>query len=32
MEGTLDELRGATGCQTLVDMFRSFFQPEGVGR
>ena len=27
LEGTLDELRTATGCQTLVDMFRSFFQP-----
>jgi ABC-2 type transport system ATP-binding protein/sodium transport system ATP-binding protein len=30
MEGTLDELREATGCHTLVDMFRSFFQPAGV--
>jgi sodium transport system ATP-binding protein len=28
LEGTLPELRAATGCQTLVDMFRSFFQPE----
>jgi sodium transport system ATP-binding protein len=27
LEGTLAELRAATGCQTLVDMFRSFFQP-----
>ncbi len=27
LEGTLAELREATGCQTLVDMFRSFFQP-----
>lgn len=27
LEGTLDELRTATGCNTLVDMFRSFFQP-----
>ncbi len=27
LEGTLDELRTETGCQTLVDMFRSFFQP-----
>lgn len=26
LEGTLPELREATGCQTLVDMFRSFFQ------
>jgi ABC-2 type transport system ATP-binding protein/sodium transport system ATP-binding protein len=25
MEGTLNELRQATGCQTLVDMFRNFF-------
>jgi ABC-2 type transport system ATP-binding protein/sodium transport system ATP-binding protein len=25
LEGTLAELRTATGCQTLVDMFRSFF-------
>jgi ABC-2 type transport system ATP-binding protein/sodium transport system ATP-binding protein len=31
LEGTLDELRAATGCQTLVDMFRSFFQPTAVG-
>lgn len=30
MEGTLAELRAATGCQTLVDMFRSFFAPEAV--
>jgi ABC-2 type transport system ATP-binding protein/sodium transport system ATP-binding protein len=30
MEGTLEELRAATGCQTLVDMFRSFFQPAAV--
>jgi ABC-2 type transport system ATP-binding protein/sodium transport system ATP-binding protein len=29
LEGTLAELRAATGCQTLVDMFRSFFQPVG---
>jgi sodium transport system ATP-binding protein len=27
MEGTLPELREATGCHTLVDMFRNFFQP-----
>jgi sodium transport system ATP-binding protein len=27
MEGTLAELREMTGCHTLVDMFRSFFQP-----
>jgi ABC-2 type transport system ATP-binding protein/sodium transport system ATP-binding protein len=27
LEGTLAELRAATGCRTLVDMFRSFFQP-----
>src|SRR4051812_34592163 len=27
LEGTLAELREMTGCQTLVDMFRSFFQP-----
>ena len=26
-EGTLAELRGATGCQTLVDMFRQLLQP-----
>lgn len=31
MEGTLSELRSATGCQTLVDMFRSFFQTSKVG-
>jgi ABC-2 type transport system ATP-binding protein/sodium transport system ATP-binding protein len=30
MEGTLDELRAASGCQTLVDMFRRFFQPGGL--
>jgi ABC-2 type transport system ATP-binding protein/sodium transport system ATP-binding protein len=30
LEGTLAELREATGCQTLVDMFRSFFQPAAV--
>jgi len=30
LEGTLAELRVATGCQTLVDMFRSFFQPGAV--
>lgn len=30
LEGTLAELRATTGCQTLVDMFRSFFQPTGV--
>jgi ABC-2 type transport system ATP-binding protein/sodium transport system ATP-binding protein len=30
LEGTLCELREATGCQTLVDMFRSFFQPKAV--
>jgi ABC-2 type transport system ATP-binding protein/sodium transport system ATP-binding protein len=32
LEGTLPELREATGCQTLVDMFRSFFQPVAAGR
>jgi ABC-2 type transport system ATP-binding protein/sodium transport system ATP-binding protein len=26
LEGTLPELRASTGCQTLVEMFRSFFQ------
>lgn len=31
LEGTLPELRATTGCQTLVDMFRSFFQPTAVG-
>jgi ABC-2 type transport system ATP-binding protein/sodium transport system ATP-binding protein len=31
LEGTLAELRAATGCQTLVDMFRSFFQPAAIG-
>ncbi len=31
LEGTLPELRAATGCQTLVDMFRSFFQPTAAG-
>lgn len=31
LEGTLPELRAATGCQTLVDMFRSFFQVAKVG-
>jgi sodium transport system ATP-binding protein len=31
LEGTLDELREATGCKTLVDMFRSFFQPSAAG-
>jgi ABC-2 type transport system ATP-binding protein/sodium transport system ATP-binding protein len=30
LEGELAELREATGCQTLVDMFRSFFQPATV--
>jgi ABC-2 type transport system ATP-binding protein/sodium transport system ATP-binding protein len=30
LEGTLSELRAATGCHTLVDMFRSFFQPTAV--
>jgi ABC-2 type transport system ATP-binding protein/sodium transport system ATP-binding protein len=30
LEGTLAELREVTGCQTLVDMFRSFFQPTAV--
>lgn len=29
-EGTLGELQAATGCRTLVDMFRSFFQPAAV--
>ena len=32
LEGTLEELRATTGCQTLVDMFRSFFQPISVSR
>jgi sodium transport system ATP-binding protein len=31
LEGTLAELREATGCATLVDMFRSFFQPAKIG-
>ena len=31
LEGTLPELRVTTGCTTLVDMFRSFFQPAKVG-
>jgi ABC-2 type transport system ATP-binding protein/sodium transport system ATP-binding protein len=31
LEGTLAELRAVTGCQTLVDMFRSFFQPAAIG-
>ena len=31
LEGTLPELREATGCQTLVDMFRSFFQHSKIG-
>jgi ABC-2 type transport system ATP-binding protein/sodium transport system ATP-binding protein len=31
LEGTLPELRAATGCNTLVDMFRSFFQVAKVG-
>jgi ABC-2 type transport system ATP-binding protein/sodium transport system ATP-binding protein len=31
LEGTLAELREATGCVTLVDMFRSFFQPTPEG-
>src|SRR3954470_15921268 len=31
LEGTLAELRAATGCTTLVDMFRSFFQVAKVG-
>ncbi|HEX3600182.1 MAG TPA: ATP-binding cassette domain-containing protein [Lacipirellulaceae bacterium] len=31
LEGTLPELREATGCATLVDMFRSFFQPTPEG-
>jgi ABC-2 type transport system ATP-binding protein/sodium transport system ATP-binding protein len=30
-EGTLAELRAATGCQTLVDIFRKFLQPTLVG-
>jgi ABC-2 type transport system ATP-binding protein/sodium transport system ATP-binding protein len=30
LEGTLNELRAATNCTTLVDMFRSFFQPAAV--
>jgi ABC-type multidrug transport system ATPase subunit len=31
LEGTLEELRTATGCPTLVDMFRSFFLPVKIG-
>jgi ABC-2 type transport system ATP-binding protein/sodium transport system ATP-binding protein len=31
LEGTLAELQTATGCRTLVDMFRSFFAPQKVG-
>ncbi len=31
LEGTLAELQAATGCQTLVDVFRSFFQVAKVG-
>jgi sodium transport system ATP-binding protein len=31
LEGTLAELRAATGCGTLVEMFRSFFQPAKAG-
>lgn len=31
LEGTLAELRAATGCASLVDMFRSFFQVAKVG-
>jgi ABC-2 type transport system ATP-binding protein/sodium transport system ATP-binding protein len=31
LEGTLAELRLATGCKTLVDMFRSFFQTSKMG-
>ena len=31
LEGTLAELRSATGCNTLVDMFRSFFSVSNVG-
>ena len=31
LEGTLAELRAATGCHTLVEMFRSFFQAAKVG-
>src|SRR3954452_23535736 len=31
LEGTLAELRAATSCTTLVDMFRSFFQVAKVG-
>jgi len=30
LEGTLTELRHSTGCHTLVDMFRSFFQPRST--
>jgi hypothetical protein len=26
-EGTMDELRVATSCQSLVDMFRQLLQP-----
>ncbi len=31
MEGTLPELRDATGCDTLVNMFRKFLQPTLAG-
>jgi ABC-2 type transport system ATP-binding protein/sodium transport system ATP-binding protein len=31
LEGALDELRAATSCQTLVDMFRSFFRGAKAG-
>jgi ABC-2 type transport system ATP-binding protein/sodium transport system ATP-binding protein len=31
IEGTLAELRQTTGCQSLVEMFRSFFQPAKAG-
>jgi len=30
LEGTLAELRAATGCQSLVDVFRSFFETATV--
>jgi sodium transport system ATP-binding protein len=32
LEGTLAELRAATGCQTLVDMFHSFFQTAAASK
>ena len=31
LEGTLAELRAATGCESLVNMFRKFLQPTLAG-